>query len=503
MNGLKQEIHNLQKHVYATKESRTGCSNNVYFICTIMFILMAGLAGFTRNAGNVFPVVWRFMLPGAVVLLVVTFVCFKVMMKSERLRYVFWCLCLVMYITLTFSSSRDFLFVLIIPLLFAGLLYFDHKFNLVNAITVVTVNAIKIIIFYFKTDEELAIMLYVWFAATCVCASVVIAGKFLKKFDHDTRHKLIEEQKHLSDLVGQLFEISHIANAEVEQVNEIISILKESTTNVHKALKEIAISTQVTAENIGEQTNATQSIQEAITDTADTTSQMVQVVHTSADMVRENVETMNDIKQRSEVINETSRKVTNTMTELLEKMANVRQVTDAIYSISSQTNLLALNASIESARAGEAGKGFAVVADEIRVLSEQTRKSTVDITSIISELNEKAAEASQVTQESMNQTHMQNELIEKATASFKIISDNVEELGEWIAKINQKVEHLLTSNNQIIENISNLSATSEEVTASTQDAEGISEENVERANGVIRLMEELSNSIHKLESYKE
>ena len=189
------------------------------------------------------------------------------------------------------------------------------------------------------------------------------------------------------------------------------------------------------------------------------------------------------------------------MKALKERTDAVKSIADTIFSISSQTNLLALNASIESARAGEAGRGFAVVADEIRQLAEKTRLETESIANISEELSHTAEVAADAVQQSVDATMAQDGMITEASECFNEMNQNMNSLIEEIQTLSEMLNNLSAANNQIVDNITNLSATTEEVTASSAQATDLSVENLENAENARVQLNSVLDVSHQLDKY--
>lgn len=116
-----------------------------------------------------------------------------------------------------------------------------------------------------------------------------------------------------------------------------------------------------------------------------------------------------------------------------------------ITSVASQTNLLSLNASIEAARAGEVGRGFAVVASEIKTLSESSRSTAQDsqrnkeeivtamdalsseaekLMEIVDEVNRRITTLAASTEEIAASTDMVNEVTNDLKEKFNTIAES-------------------------------------------------------------------------------
>ena len=298
-----------------------------------------------------------------------------------------------------------------------------------------------------------------------------------------------------------IIDISKIIHSETAKSSSLVDKLVNVTQTVADNMKNIATASHTTSQNIEEQNNMTRSIQTAIETTGEHSRQMVSVATESNASIQENIKVMESLKAQSAQIASTNHEVTASMAKLQEKTAEVENIAGMILNISSQTNLLALNASIESARAGEAGRGFAVVADQIRQLAEQTKQSTEEITRITTELSMNANDVVKSIESSIDATNDQNDKIISAAASFEQLNTNMAKLIQDIGAIDHQISGLSESNNRIVDNISQLSAATQEVTASAEQVEQMSDDNLNYANEVKDTINQIVDTSNGLKKY--
>jgi len=140
---------------------------------------------------------------------------------------------------------------------------------------------------------------------------------------------------------------------------------------------------------------------------------------------------------------ETAEILRKSVQEVDEKLGDFAIASQEIVSISEKTNLLSLNATIEAARAGEHGKGFAVVADEVRKLADKsktvaksTKNSEIDIIKQI----ENITKISNVLEEKMNSS---SDDISNISANIEQITAKCQEIAEAVAQFHENIQKLV------------------------------------------------------------
>ncbi len=272
----------------------------------------------------------------------------------------------------------------------------------------------------------------------------------------------------------------------------------ELAQTINESMNNISDGVQTIVDAITQQTEQTQVIQEGIDETFNQTQSITTLMGHIEDALQSGVESMTALMDTVDIAIDGGQDMKKSADVLKDKSEEVRGIVDVIINISSQTNLLALNASIEAARAGEAGKGFAVVADEIRNLSEQTRKETDNITAILGELMDIANQVTDKVIRNVELSNSENELAKNADDKFNDIKGRVEELANNIRVVENQIDGLKESNSLIVDSVSTLSASSEEISAGTIEACDISAENLEIVQKFTDVIETISTHVGDL-----
>ncbi|PHC38684.1 chemotaxis protein [Bacillus toyonensis] len=163
--------------------------------------------------------------------------------------------------------------------------------------------------------------------------------------------------------------------------------------------------------------------------------------------------------------------------KLLDKKSQqIGSILEAIQNIAEQTNLLALNAAIEAARAGEQGRGFAIVADEVRKLAEQSSESSMEIGSLIKEIQADVHETVKAMNEVGVEVRSGIKVANDTKQSFYEISKSANDI---VSKVHGMVElsnKMTTDAMKVDTSIDQISIAVKENSSSMQTIAGSSEE---------------------------
>jgi methyl-accepting chemotaxis protein len=170
------------------------------------------------------------------------------------------------------------------------------------------------------------------------------------------------------------------------------------------------------------------------------------------------------------VISTTAGETAELISTLTAQSEQIGQIVDVISEISNQTGLLSLNASIEAARAGEHGRGFGVVANEVKKLAERTNTSIVHIVELIRLIQASTKNAAASMEKSIAE-------IGDGMGRMKNVGESFGHIRSSIREVSLQIQDVSAINEQ-------MSAGTEEITASIADMLNIARESSDSAEMV-------------------
>jgi methyl-accepting chemotaxis protein len=220
----------------------------------------------------------------------------------------------------------------------------------------------------------------------------------------------------------------------------------------------------------------------ALAERVTTTAQQArQVVQEGVAAVLDATAGMTDLREQVSTIAENNLALAEQSHQIGEIIATVNDLAD-------QSNLLALNAAIEAARAGEQGKGFGVVAQEIRTLAEGSKAATIQVRTILSDIQRATNAAVMATEQGTKGTDRGQQLIARAGSAIDDLAGAIEETAHSAAQIAGAVRQHAAGMGQIAAAMQEINQATTQNLAATNDTE-------QAAGGLTRLAGSLTTLV--------
>lgn len=401
--------------------------------------------------------------------------------------------CALAYTIIVLLNSSAGIYTYVFALIVSSMAFLNVRLAVWGNTVAIVANLFRIFINFTTEGDYISRSIIDLFSLLLMALTCITVTRLLIRFNEENMASITDAAKAQEIANQTMVRVADEISSHFAEAMRMVDELKQCVDTCNFAMGNIADSTENTAEAIQEQASMCVEIHTA----SDTAEGEIRAMMDASDRTMETISEgsaeIQKLKEQAENVAAASETTVQVISRLTAQIDNVQEFIGTILSIAGKTNLLALNASIEAARAGEAGKGFAVVADEIRELSAQTKEASNNITAIINDLNSDARSANTSIETSAASVRTQNEMIENMRGRFEHIHREMTELAAKVKNTEESVNVILTSTDTISENITHLSATSEEVAASSTEGLRTSETSVKNMNSCKEVLEKISS----------
>ena len=488
------------------KEQHLHRTNKLLF-CLYILLTVFGVIGLLSQLTMSELAVWQSILPLAITIIgfVVTLAFFVKKKNTTAFDREVAIAYTVVYAGMLLTSLNSTSYPYMIPIITLLVISLDKKSVSISCVSFVLINVFHIIMVLAQAASPADVLETVMIEiiiSISVAVGALMGTIILNRFVEDSISEVSQAAEKQAEMIDQIMLAAKQIETETEGSRNTITLIRETAETINSAMNDISNGTTDTAEAIQKQNEMTQNITEIISDTSVKTSEMSDLSDQTIQALGSGTDAMKKLMNEVEAAIVSGKEMKESAEKLQNMTKEVRDIISIILSISSQTNLLALNASIEAARAGEAGRGFAVVADEIRNLADQTKDSTEKISEILDELTKDSQHVVDKVEESVALSATQTSLAEVADKEFNHIKEMVEKVIADMDEIDQRIQELTDANKVISENVTTLSASTEEISASTVSTYEESQKNVELVGGFERALQAILDEIYVLSEIK-
>lgn len=221
----------------------------------------------------------------------------------------------------------------------------------------------------------------------------------------------------------------------LQDVSETIDVLSSSSIQISTSSSQLATSSNETATSVTETTATVEEVRQTTNvsnvkarQVAESSHRATQVSAAGKKYTDETIEGINKVGAQMESI-------ADSIIKLSEQSRAISEIISSVNDLAEQTNLLAVNASIEAARAGEQGKGFVVVAQEIKSLADQSKQATIQVRTILNEIQNAIAAAVMATEQGSKMVETGIKQSTQTGSAIQSIAESITEAAQLAVQI--------------------------------------------------------------------
>ncbi len=263
------------------------------------------------------------------------------------------------------------------------------------------------------------------------------------------------------DITGPLADALNLMSSETSKVLNSVTRISTEVAETSNLVKNQSDNVLLLANKEQEEVEKAASELKSAAETMSRIAKLAQASNISAeDAIKSTITAMSSVTDTVDSINrirDTIRETEKKIKRLGERSQEIGTVVNLINNISERTHILALNASMHAASAGEAGRGFAVVADEVQRLAENTKDSTLQITTLVNNIQVETSGTVNTMNELITQVVGGSQLAEKAGQQMRETQSTTAELVNMVQRIadsavdQEKTSNLLKERTDIIQ----------------------------------------------------
>jgi methyl-accepting chemotaxis protein len=276
----------------------------------------------------------------------------------------------------------------------------------------------------------------------------------------------------------ELGELAVYLNQMVESLRSVAKETGGVAENLNAAVTQISATTQQQAASTAEQAAAVQQasatmaeIRQSGAQISDRAKQVAAAAEATSTASAAGLASVQNTTTTMESIREQAEAVAENIIALSERTQAISDIVSSVNDIAEQSHLLALNAAIQAAAAGEHGRSFSVVASEMKNLAGQSKQATVQVRSILGDIQRSITNSVMLTEEAVKRVESGRMQANVADKTIRQLTDNIEESVRAFQQIVGGSSQQQIGFEQVTEAFRNIGIASQETATGTKQSE--------------------------------